>query len=306
MFCLAAAVASSQDMSGLIRAKQSANETLPPVGELLASQPRHVHYTDLDGQTQKLDLSTLADTDLWPLPMPLDREGYNSVDTSTVYWGTGLTDWRNVKAAIEKFGAPTTIRRLLDFGCATGRVLRQTLSESDVEGWGCDYAPANIEWMRQHLPPELRTFVNTNIPHLPIADGFFDVVTAFSVFTHIDVFEEAWLLELLRITRPDGLLYLTVHNEATWAAVPGRPSAMENLAATSKKWGNPVINEELFATPMPDRVVLRMSKNDIYNCNVWATTESIVSRWGRFADVLGVFDLAHSSYQSVVVLRPKS
>lgn len=294
-------------MSGLVRTKRSAiDETLPAVSELLATQPGRVRYTDLDGELQTVDLAEVAHLDPWPLPMPVDREGYNSVDTSSVFWGTGLTDWRNVKSAIERFGVATTNARLLDFGCATGRLLRQALTDDGIEPWGCDYAPANIEWMRRHLPSDLRVFVNTDVPHLPLADNFFDVVTAFSVFTHIDVFEEAWLLELLRITKPDGLLYLTVHNEATWAAVPGRPTAMAHLTKASKRWGNPVIKEELFAEPMPDRVVLRMSKEDIYNCNVWATTDWITEHWGRFADVLGVFDLAHSSYQSVVVLRPKN
>jgi hypothetical protein len=41
-------------------------------------------------------------------------------------------------------------------------------------------------------------------------------VTAFSVFTHINEPEIAWLLELRRILKIGGIACNSVHDEATW------------------------------------------------------------------------------------------
>ena len=66
------------------------------------------------------------------------------------------------------------------------------------------------------MPMGLRVFLNGFAPPLPLPDAHFDVVTAFSVFTHIDELDSPWLLELRRILKPGGLLDATIHDETTW------------------------------------------------------------------------------------------
>ena len=294
-----------------IRSKQTdLDNVLPPVSELMTDNFRRFHYTDLDSQPVVLEVDSVMDDDPYAIPMPVDRENYGTVKASARYWATGRSDWLNVQEAIGRFGAGTDdFLRFFDFGCASGRVLRHALTSPSVETdlWGCDFAPSNINWMKRHLPSSIKGFINNDNPHLPFPDHSFDLVTAFSVFTHIDHFEDAWLLELKRITHPDGLLYLTVQNEATWIRIPERQNLLQRLEQANGIKANPfVIKPAIFEEPMPlDRIVIRMTEDINYNCNVWHSTEYINSIWSRYFDVLHIADNAHTNFQSPVILRPK-
>ena len=131
------------------------------------------------------------------------------------FFVTGLADFLKIQVAAKKYDVD--LQSYLDFGCASGRVLRHFCAQSDIPNlWGIDINGRHIRWLNDYLPPRLKIVHNNCIPQLPIADDSFDVVSAFSVFTHIDTFETAWLAELYRVLKPDGLCYLTVHNDDTW------------------------------------------------------------------------------------------
>lgn len=103
---------------------------------------------------------------------------------------------------------------ILDLGSADAMMLR-ALEEFAVEGaevWGVDISGRHVYWCQQHLSPPYRFATTTSFPHLPFEDRFFDLIYAGSVFTHISDLAEAWLLELRRVVRPGGRLYLTVHD----------------------------------------------------------------------------------------------
>jgi SAM-dependent methyltransferase len=98
-------------------------------------------------------------------------------------------------------------KRVLDFGCGAGRTLRHFVAEArEAEFWGCDIDAASIDWLNANLDPPIRGFVNAELPPLPRPDGSFDLIYAFSVFTHITDAWSAWLLELRRLLAPSGLL----------------------------------------------------------------------------------------------------
>ena len=62
-------------------------------------------------------------------------------------------------------------RRVLDFGCGSGRVLHEFLPEAaSGEFWGCDLHRPTIAWLDQHLSPPLHFYVNDEIP-TPHPDG---------------------------------------------------------------------------------------------------------------------------------------
>lgn len=104
-------------------------------------------------------------------------------------------------------------KRVLDFGCGAGRVLRQFLPEAgSAEFWGCDIDQPSIGWMRDHLSPPLRVFANEESPPLPHPDGHFDLVYTLSVFTHLTDSWSSWLLELHRVLANGGLLIATFIN----------------------------------------------------------------------------------------------
>ena len=107
---------------------------------------------------------------------------------------------------------------ILDWGCATGRVLRHFAPEArNAKFWGVDIDEAHIEWARRHLPPMFRFATCGAYPHLPFEDRTFSAIYGLSVMTHLDPLRDHWLLELRRVLRPGGYLLLTVCDEATLA-----------------------------------------------------------------------------------------
>ena len=104
----------------------------------------------------------------------------------------------------------------MDFGCAAGRVTRAVYGlRRESEIWGVDIHADRIVWARQHLMPPLNFALTTKIPHLPFPDRHFDLVYAFSVFTHIDDLADAWLLELRRLLPVGARAYLTIMDRST-------------------------------------------------------------------------------------------
>ena len=102
-------------------------------------------------------------------------------------------------------------KRVLDFGCGAGRTLRHFLDEASVgEFFGCDIDAPSIAWLEDNLSPPFTVFVNEERPPLPLPGSSFDLIWAISVFTHITDQWSAWLVELHRLLRDDGLLIATI------------------------------------------------------------------------------------------------
>src|SRR5207248_6839940 len=108
-----------------------------------------------------------------------------------------------------------TGKRVLDFGCGTGRVLRHFLADfSSSDYWGCDIHEDSVLWCQAHLPAPC--FVSPKDPPLPFEDGHFDLIYAIAVFTHISINWAEWLVELHRLLAPGGLLVATFHSKGLW------------------------------------------------------------------------------------------
>jgi SAM-dependent methyltransferase len=129
-------------------------------------------------------------------------------------------------------------KSVLDFGCGAGRTLRHFLDEAKrAEFHGCDIDGPSVAWLTDHFSPPLHVFQSGELPPLPQPDGFFDLVYALSVFTHLTDHWADWLLELHRVLKPDGLLFVTFLNEAHWSTY-GRGEWEEDRVGmnVTKKW----------------------------------------------------------------------
>jgi SAM-dependent methyltransferase len=125
-----------------------------------------------------------------------------------VFVARGREQWQLIRSLLpadfELEGA-----RALDFGCGAGRILLQAAAaEPGCELWGCDIDADSVAWLEQHS--SLRVLRNEEWPPLPLADEHFDLIWAFSVFTHLTDSWSSWLLELHRLLKPGGILVASV------------------------------------------------------------------------------------------------
>ena len=102
-------------------------------------------------------------------------------------------------------------KSVLDFGCGAGRTLRHFLDYAERSTfYGCDIDLPSVEWLQSQLSPPFKVFANQEAPPLPLEAGSLDLIWAISVFTHISDQWAAWLVELHRLLRDDGLLVATI------------------------------------------------------------------------------------------------
>lgn len=272
-------------------------DNLPPPSkseaEILAGASRHLAR----GEIESIDLAELIRNDPWPIPRPEDREGY-CPNFDGAYWLTGLRDHLRVMGVVNKYGL--SVERYLDFGCASGRILRHFCSLTDIpELWGSDINYRHIRWLQEHLPARVKPLFNHCIPCLPLRDGHLDLVTAFSVFTHIDTFETAWLAELRRVLRPGGIAYLTVHNEDTWRMLGNaRDSRIVKAMASACPDVGTILDGEL----AEGRTVFRYEVQGPYRAMVFHSNSYLKNVWGRFFDILDIIP-GHHAMQTVLVAR---
>ncbi|HEY7767496.1 class I SAM-dependent methyltransferase [Longimicrobium sp.] len=125
----------------------------------------------------------------------------------------GQRSRQDLEAALGRIGRRMSdFSDVMDFGCGCGRTL---LWLSELAGttrlYGTDTDAEAAEWCRRNLP--FATFTNNRpMPPLDYPEGSFDLVYAISVLTHLDEeYQCRWLEELRRVTRPGGVLLLTVH-----------------------------------------------------------------------------------------------
>ena len=174
-----------------------------------------------------------------------------------------------------------------------------------MDCWGADIKLRHIEWMRLFLPANLKIFQSTILPHLPIEDNSLSLVTAFSVFTHIDDLELAWLAEVRRILKPGGFFYATIHSERTWALMePGVPiyDALIHMRSHIPDYN---VSELFLRGPMPkEKTVFFWDTAQNYNCNVFHHLDYVKREWGRFFKIEEIIP-GGSGYQDVVLLRKK-
>ena len=240
---------------------------LPPVGTVADFLP-----ANLPG-----DLAARSARDHLPIPAPANRELYRP-DDHFGYWMMGLEDYDKVVRAARRMSVAGN--RVYDFGGSTGRVFRHFYCQDrGCEVWTSDFKLNSYLWNQRHMPGDVRSFLNTATPSLPVPDQYFDIITAFSVFTHIDELESSWLLELRRVLKPGGLLYVTFHDEAFWEAMPTH--LLEVLQRSPN--GKDLNSESPFPGP---RTTFPFTAESHYSCNVFHGTDYVHKQWGRFFEVV--------------------
>jgi SAM-dependent methyltransferase len=133
------------------------------------------------------------------------------------FWSTGLRGSEAIREILTRNGCEIAeLGSILDFGSGCGRIIRHWHGLEGPSLYGSDYNPYLVEWCAESLPfAEFR--VNDLVPPLDFDDDSFDLLYAFSVFSHFDVdLQLEWMAEVTRVVRPGGLILITVPG-ARWA-----------------------------------------------------------------------------------------
>jgi SAM-dependent methyltransferase len=261
---------------------------VPPAG--LPVEFIDPHYLQHNEICRGADLEDRIRADSAPIPHTRNREGYHG-DHHLAFWLSGYRDFRRCIDVARAHGVEPA--RVFEFGCSTARVLRHFHFQHGAEAWGCDFKPSSVQWCLEHLPPAMKVFQNDYYPHLPLEDRQFDLVTAFSVFTHLDETETGWLLELRRILRPGGIAYLSIHDEATW-----------KLKLGWLKSSVDTFRPDIAALPdLPrGKTVVTFRQDNPYRYNTFHSRDYIDRVWGRYFDIVAVMR-RQLDQQAVVVCR---
>jgi SAM-dependent methyltransferase len=262
-----------------------------------------IETMDLEGEISKseelkillarcgLDIHSLAGAmkrDTAPIPSTSNREGY-ARGRDFAYWLSGYAQFKLISDCAKSHGISGG--RYFDFGGSTGRVFRHFAFQSDDwDVWSCDFKSGAIDFCLKYFRA-VRSFSNTSFPSLPIEDGYFNVISALSVFTHINESELGWLLELRRILAKDGIACITVVNDECW-------SVQDYALKGSIKDFRPDL---LDVRTIPEgKTVISFRDDDPYNCNVTHSNSYIHDVWGRFFKIKSIIN-KYSSNQSMVV-----
>jgi SAM-dependent methyltransferase len=229
--------------------------------------------------------------DVFPIPQSNNREGYASGD-DLGYWLSGYGDYLMIKDLAAEYGV---IRgRYFDFGGSTGRVFRHFALQSEAwDVWSCDFKISSLEFNLKYFPSRIRVFLNSSLPSLPVPDAYFDLISACSVFTHIDEGETGWLLELRRTLKVGGIACISIHSKETWERNTG-----ELLADVTAF--RPDIAD---LAELPEgKTVVTFRNDDPYKCHTFHSDDYIHRNWGRFFEICEVRPLV-LGLQAMVVCR---
>lgn len=178
---------------------------------------------------------------------------------------------------------------ILDWGCGCGRAITQMMKFISPERlFGCDIDSVAIAWNQENIPGPNFTRVNP-YPPTPYPEKTFNLVYGISVMTHLDEETQmAWLKELQRITRPSGMLALSIIGENL--RTKNMPAS---LAAEFADRG--------FAAFVPNysHLLSEFSHDDYYK-EAYHSVDYIATHWGKYFEVL---ELVETRHQDVVVLR---
>ena len=106
-------------------------------------------------------------------------------------------------------------KNILDWGCGPARIVRHlphlTNYRSTINA--TDYNVESIKWCKEHIEG-VEFNLNGLDATLPYNDAAFDVIYGISIFTHLsEEMHTAWIKELTRILKDDGILLLTMQGE---------------------------------------------------------------------------------------------
>jgi SAM-dependent methyltransferase len=184
---------------------------------------------------------------------------------------------------------------VLDLGCGAARMTRHFPRSGDSEIWGADISAPHVTWCQRNLP-DLNFVTVSTAPHLPFAQDYFDFVMCASVFSHMTDLADAWLLEIRRVLKPGGHVYLTIQDKI---------SARE-MQTTYVKAVNPSTIAQLQRLERDHRFTTSDCEMVYFDADpsahVFYDRDFITTKWSKWMNLVTYEECFHN-WQSAMLLR---
>ena len=187
------------------------------------------------------------------------------------------------------------IRTILDWGAGCGRLTQHLARLPAAKVYGADIDPDNVAWASANVRDGSFTAVNLD-PPLPYPDGHFDMVIGISVFTHLTEADQfAWLAELRRVLKPDGVLAVTVAGDNALKKAT-LPAAIRFFSETRRHGFSDNTIGNTFDHLLKHRPA--------YYRNTRHQPDYIRREWSRYFDVRAIERGAMGGQQDLVIAVP--
>jgi ubiquinone/menaquinone biosynthesis C-methylase UbiE len=144
----------------------------------------------------------------------------------------------------EKLGAVAGLR-VLEVACGRGGFVRE-LAQSGAWATGCDFSFSALRVARQRASDVKyisgAAFVHGDAQRLPFADDSFDLIVSCETIEHVPDVRSA-IVEMHRVTRPGGKLYLTTPN---YANLTGLYECYSRVRRAARKGDQPFDRRQWF------------------------------------------------------------
>jgi SAM-dependent methyltransferase len=177
-----------------------------------------------------------------PVPSPRLRHRVHGSTDVAGYLEVGQRSWRSIETLLERAGRRSAnAKSILDFGCGSGRTIRNIDPKGRDRVMGIDIDQSAINWCQSNLSGYR---FDTVAPHPPtnLPDGQFDLIYAISVFTHLnEAMQFSWLAEISRLLAPNGIFIASLHGDYH-RKLQGRDVNMERgyeFIDSKRKWFKP-------------------------------------------------------------------
>ncbi|MBM4261241.1 MAG: methyltransferase domain-containing protein [Deltaproteobacteria bacterium] len=221
------------------------------------------------------------------LPPASLRQRVSGENSADMFLNKGRKCSEGLSAALRSQGREiSSFQSILDFGCGCGRTfiwwdlaLSTAFYGTDIDGEAIRWCQENYRW---------GTFsVNRPLPPLPYADDTFDLIYAVSIFTHLnEEFQFRWLEELRRVTRPAGVVLLTLHGEHVWRQLNAK------LIAQVKRDGILFVVDDYWKEAFPD-----------WYQSTFHLKEYVIENFAKYFTIVDYILRGVNGHQDILVLK---
>ena len=212
--------------------------------------------------------------------------------------------YRKLRACYERHsGRPIATARVLDFGCGWGRLTRY-LARDVAPGalYGCDPVEGILDVCRADRVPALLARSDFLPDRLPFEDRF-DLVFAFSVFTHLsEPAHKQCMLALHQALQPGGILIMTLRPPAYLHESDLMRPVLNALGTDGQTW---LASPRYLFVPLPAVPENPQTHGDgqIDYGETVLTMPYLRERWSSRFDLLEVNVPLDDPYQVMVAMR---